>query len=104
MKTFFLTVLLAFAATQFAFAAKGVVVLKQNSCDYFLVSTNKGYALLEWYGGIDPDVGDTIAGEFESYGMKDVVNLTSNRQMRVWVDDFWLSKRRALEKYYEKCN
>ena len=32
-------------------AAKGVVVAYPSGCDYYIVETNRGYALLEWYGG-----------------------------------------------------
>jgi hypothetical protein len=34
-----------------------------SGCDYFLVSTVQGFALLEWYGGYDPDIGDEIVGK-----------------------------------------
>ena len=51
-----------------------------------------GYALLEWYGGSDPDEGDIIVGDFESYGFKDIYNLTADSELRVWVEDYWLSK------------
>ena len=36
-----------------AVAAKGVVAYSKSGCDYFIVETNSGYALLEWYGGND---------------------------------------------------
>ena len=104
MKRTWLTILVLLTAAQIVMAAKGVVVLKKSGCDYFLVETTVGFALLEWYGGNDPDVGDTIIGDFEAYGFKDVHNLTSDAELRVWVDDFWLSKSRAIEKYYDKCD
>ena len=86
-----------------AFAAKGVVVFKKSRCDYFIVETITGYAILEWYGGNDPDEGDVIVGNFESYGMMDIYNLTADSELTVWVEDYWLSKSRAIEKYYDKC-
>lgn len=89
---------------QVALAAKGIVVLKKSGCDYYIVETTLGFALLEWYGGNDPDVGDTIVGDFESYGIKTIYNLTRDAETRVWVEDFWLSKSSAIEKYYEQCN
>jgi hypothetical protein len=39
----------------------------------------------------------------ESYGSKDIYNLTADSELRVWVEDFWLSKEDAFEKYYEFC-
>lgn len=87
-----------------AFAAKGVVVLYKSGCSYYIVETNLGYAILEWYGGNDPSRGDVLAGDFETYGMKDIYNLSADAETKVWVEDFWLSKTRAIEKYYDKCD
>jgi hypothetical protein len=86
------------------FAAKGKVVSKKSGCDYFIVQTNMGYALLEWYGGYDPDKGDTLAGDFESYGFKDIYDLTTDSGLRVWVEDYWLSKSHVMEEYFDKCH
>ena len=94
------SMLLASAAV---FSAKGVVVLYKSGCSYYIVETNMGYAILEWYGGNDPSRGDVLAGDFETYGMKDIYNLTADSETKVWVEDFWLSKSRAIEKYYNKC-
>lgn len=87
-----------------ALASKGVVVYYKSGCSYFLVETSMGYALLEWYGGYDPSRGDTVAGDIDSYGMKTIYNLTADRETRVWIDDYMLSKSSAIEKYFDKCN
>jgi hypothetical protein len=87
-----------------AWAASGVVVHKPSSCDYFLVETTRGIALLEWYGGNDPDEGDRIVGDFESYGMKRVYNTTADAELRVYVEDYLLSEDDAIEKLYEECD
>lgn len=93
-----------FLASASAFAAKGVVVLYKSGCSYYIVETNMGYAILEWYGGNDPSRGDVLAGDFETYGMKDIYNLSADAETKVWVEDFWLSKTRSIEKYYDKCD
>lgn len=36
---------------------KGVVARRISGCDYFMVDATGGYAVLEWYGGHDPDSG-----------------------------------------------
>lgn len=87
-----------------AFAAKGEVVYKKLGCSYFIVETLLGYAILEWYGGNDPDKGDIITGNFESYGFKNIYNLTVDAELRVYVDNYWLSRDRALERYFDKCH
>ena len=91
-------------ASASSFAAKGVVVLYKSGCSYYVVETNLGYAILEWYGGNDPSSGDVLAGDFETYGMKDINNLTAKAKTKVWVEDFWLSKKSVIEKYYDKCH
>ena len=85
-----------------AFAAKGVVVYNR-SCDYYIVETTMGYVLLEWFGGNDPSEGDVMVGDFETYGMKDIYNVTSDSEARAWVEDFWLSESSVTEKYREHC-
>jgi len=84
-------------------AAKGVVVYYKSGCDYYIVDANMGYVVLEWYGGNDPSEGDTLAGDFESYGMKEIYNVSADSETKVWVEDYMLSKDSAIEKYYEKC-
>jgi hypothetical protein len=61
-----------------ASAAKGVVVYYKSGCDYYLVETSLRYALLEWYGGNDPNEGDILVGDFERYGMKEIYNLAAD--------------------------
>jgi hypothetical protein len=87
-----------------AFAAKGVVVANPSGCDYFIVDANRGYALLEWYGGSDPSEGDVLTGDFESYGFKDIYNINRDAETRVWVEDYMLGQSSVVEKYHEKCD
>jgi hypothetical protein len=81
------------------------VILKPSGCrDYFLADGDSGgIYLLEWYGGNDPSKGDSIVGELKSYGLKDVFYPDSGGSGRVYVDDFMLSRDRAIEKLREKC-
>lgn len=96
-------ILLCLLTTPSAFAAKGEVVYRNSGCDYFVVETFAGYALLEWYGGNDPSEGDTLVGDFESFGSKDIFNLSADEELRVWVQDYWMSKEDALESFYQEC-
>ncbi|NLS94434.1 MAG: hypothetical protein GXX96_19935 [Planctomycetaceae bacterium] len=101
MKRLVITAIILFACAKTAIAAEGVVVLNKSGTDYFLVETISGYSLLEWYGGYDPAAGDKIVGKIESYGFHDVYDISVRRELRVWVEDFWLSKEDAIRKYYE---
>jgi hypothetical protein len=82
------------------------IIFKKSGCrGYFLADGDSGGVyLLEWYGGYDPDVGDEIVGDIKSYGFKDVFYPQKNMSGRVYVDDYMLSRSRALEKITEKCN
>ena len=86
-----------------AYAAQGIVVYRQSGCDYFVVQTAKGYDILEWFGGWDPDKGDLLIGNFGTYGMHDIRDSTVDEAVTVWVEEFWLSKADALENLVEQC-
>ena len=86
-----------------AIAARGEVTHRISGCDYFLVETVRGYVVLEWGDGNDPDKGDRLVGAFENYGMKTIYNETADAELRVWVEDYLLSKEDALEKLLEEC-
>jgi hypothetical protein len=86
--------------------SEGVVVYPPRlGCSYFIVYAPMGYALLQlWsFTAYEPQEGDLIVGEFESYGFKEVINLTRKISYRVWVDDYFLSSTRVVEKYLRRC-
>lgn len=89
--------------TTSVFGVKGTVKYTSGSCSWYLVETPSGFSLLEWFGGNTPSKGDVIVGDYESYGMKKLYNLTRDSETKVWVDNYWLSKDSAIEKFYEKC-
>jgi hypothetical protein len=102
-----LMALLAVTAGSVAGRERGeeaVVVLRVRGCDYFLADGAKGYFLLEWYGGHDPVRGDDLFGEIGSYGFKDVYYVSAKKRGRVYVDDYLLSRSRAIEKLADKCD
>jgi hypothetical protein len=85
-------------------ASKGTVVKRISGCDYFMVNAPGGYAVLEWYGGHDPDSGDLLIGSFESYGMHDILDDTADDSLTVWTEDYALSRTHALEILVDKCS
>jgi len=85
-------------------ASKGTVVKRISSCDYFMVNATGGYAVLEWYGGHDPDSEDLLIGNFETYGMHDILDDTADESITVWTEDYALSRTRALEILVDKCS
>lgn len=86
-----------------ASAKKGVVVYNKSGCkSRYVVETNMGYAILEWYGGNDPAEGDVIVGDIDSYGFKELYNVTRDTSMRVYVEDYMLGRTSLTEKFFKK--
>ncbi len=85
-------------------AARGELVYRVSGCDYFVVVTANGYDVLEWYGGHDPDKGDILTGNYDTYGMHNIYDETADEEVNVWVEDYGLSKTDALEKLTDKCD
>ena len=85
-------------------SVKGTVRKTISGCDYFLVETVHGFDVLEWYGGHDPDEDDVLVGEYETYGFHDVVVTNRSTKMRVYTEDYQLSKSSALEKLVDECH
>jgi hypothetical protein len=84
-------------------ASQGHVAKRISGCDYFIVDADQGYAVLEWYGGHDPDSGDLLIGKFETYGMHDIIDDTADENLTVWTEDYGLSHGHALEILVDKC-
>ena len=89
-----------------AYSSQGqaTVVYRKRGCDYMILENNSGYIVAEWMGGNDPDQGDNIGGNLNSYGTKELYNLSRNSKTKLWIDDYMLSKDRALEKINDKCD
>jgi hypothetical protein len=81
-----------------------VVVYRRSSCDYFILENSSGYVVAEWMGGNDPDEGDKLTGDFNSFGTHDFYNQTKESESNLWIDDYMLSKEDALDKIKEECN
>jgi len=85
-------------------ASRGVVTKRISGCDYFMVNATGGYAVLEWYGGHDPDSGDVLIGKFEAYVMHEIVDDTADETLTVWTEDYDLTRTRALEILVDQCS
>jgi hypothetical protein len=70
-----------------------------------VVQSSKGYALLEWYEGTDPDKGDSLIGNFETYGFHQlIVNDDDDSTVRVYVEDYGMMREDALSDLVDKCD
>lgn len=102
--TLILIVLLVMTFVVNVYAISGTVVVKESGCDSYIIQTPNGYALVESFGGNDPEKGDMISGEYQKYGFNDAYNVTADSETRVWVEDYALPKSEVVAKYAEKCN
>lgn len=80
------------------------IVFTKTGCSRFVADCPSGYALLEWYGGYSPSKGDMIAHDITSFGFKDIYYAYPATEGRVYVDDYLMSKTRAIEKFFNKCH
>jgi hypothetical protein len=87
-------------------AAQGTIVSATGSecSDYFVVDTDSGFALLEWYGGPAPSKDDKVVGDFDHYSFEDISVPPGGDKMRVSVEDYGLTEDDAADKLKEKCS
>ena len=99
-----IALLVFFPAIVLSSSVTGIVVLEATpGCDHFVVETSGGYSLLEWYGGVVTIwEGDKVFGEIHSYGFKDIY-IDGRGEMRVWVEDYWMSESDTLEYFHSNC-
>lgn len=85
-----LCLILAFLSTGFLLAAKGEIVAEKG--DHYIVDTGYGYTVMEWYGGAIPSEGDKVVGNLDTYGFKDIYDITRGRETRVYIEDYGLDE------------
>jgi hypothetical protein len=73
-----------------AWAETGTVALRVSGCDYYLITTDKGYVLAEWYGGYDPSKGDFVVGAFSQYGMRTLFFGVDHKESRAYIEEYSL--------------
>lgn len=71
-------------------------VVYEGSGDYYIVETNRGYAIAERYSGMLYE-GQTIYGRLNSYGMKYFINLSRDTEVKLYIEDYMLSQDQAIE-------
>ena len=91
------------AAQGNANVVRGVVVTHDPSCDYFVVYTGHGYALLKRFSGSDPLLGDQLVGDFGKHGVTKIYDLNRKSQLSSSVEDYVLNEHSVTEMYYQVC-
>jgi hypothetical protein len=99
-----LSVVIGVTNVETGWAETGTVALRVSGCDYYLITTNKGYVLAEWHRGYDPSKGDFVAGAFGQYGMRTLFFGTDHKESRAYIEDYWLDGNDALEQLSTSCD
>lgn len=102
-KVFIAVMAMSCAGAVNAGMTKGVVVYDKGCGSRMIIETRMGYVLAEWFGGSTPAKGDTLIGDLEAFGLKDLYISNQDAKVRVWIDDYMLSQSRVVEKLRAKC-
>jgi hypothetical protein len=102
MKRTLVVLLFALSCVCPALAERGTVAKRVSGCDYYIVDAPSGYAVLEWYGGYDPDEGDTIIGSFRTYGFHNF--FIGSGDTRAYIEEWGLDLDSALEQLSDHCD
>lgn len=87
------TLLLWISSSVLAMTATGTVVFVRHN--FYVVETDQGYSVMEWYLERDPEEGDKVSGIFDQPGLQKVYNDTAKRELKVWIYDYWLTEEKA---------
>ena len=84
-------------------AGDGIVVVRENGCDYFVMKTADGHGLVEWNGHHQPAAGDVLRGGFTTGSMKLLEDITAGAKTKVWIEEYPLSEQDAMAAYQRAC-
>lgn len=93
----------SFAGGQGA-STRYIVAQRISGCDFFMVQSRSGYAILEWYGGHGPDKDDKLVGDLTGAGMKILREEATDSEVRVYIEDKGLSKSDAEGNLLRRCS
>ena len=81
---------------------KGEVVYSDN-CQYYVIQTAHGYAILKATGSYKPYERAVVYGNFSNYGLRDFYNRSTGRIFTAEVKEYWLSYYEAQQAIYYYC-
>ena len=95
--------LLFFFLPSAAFSIEGVVVYYRFGCDYYIVYTENGYALIEDQVGGEIGDNDLLVGDFNYRGMAIIYNASRGYNCKVWIEGYSMTEEEVNYGYYDKC-
>jgi len=70
---------------------RGIVVHADPNCQYYVVETYDGYAILKSVNGYKPYENSVVYGNFSTYGYRDIYNRSYGTIFTADVKEYWLS-------------
>jgi hypothetical protein len=83
---------------------RGVVAHGEYNCDYYVVETYRGFALLKSWGGYNPYQGSVMYGDFSRYGIHTFYNRSEGLLQQADVREYWLSYWEAMDALDWNCS
>lgn len=79
----------------------GTVIWEQSGCRYIIIESGGWYVVAENDG---LSRGDRLRGKLRTYGSEDIYNLSGSTEISLYIDNYYGSKSRAMERVNEKCD
>ncbi len=76
---------------------EGEVVYSDPSCNYWVIDTYNGYAVIRTNSSSQPYEGELIYGNFSNRGTRDMYNFQGKFVFTGTVIEYWLSYNQALD-------
>ena len=83
---------------------RALVVASDINCQYFVVESYNGYAVLKTWDGYVPFEGSVMYGDFSSWGVKTFYNRSERHLTRADVREYWLGYYDALDEMEYQCD
>ncbi|MCW3119514.1 MAG: hypothetical protein JWM28_3596 [Chitinophagaceae bacterium] len=83
---------------------RGDVVYSSPDCDFYIVDTYNGYAVVQSWNGYRPFEGTVLYGNFSSDGTRDFYDRANGILISGDVRDYWLTYSAAQQALDYNCN
>jgi hypothetical protein len=76
---------------------QGEVVYSDSYCNYYVIETYNGFAVVRAYGSYKPYEGSIVYGNFSAQGTRDFYNYSNRVVFTGTVTDYWMSYQEAQD-------
>jgi hypothetical protein len=83
---------------------RGIVMGSDMRCDFFVVETARGYAVMRTWGGFPPLRGAMLYGNFNSFGVQTFYNRSEGYLVNADIRDFTPSYFMAMDQASWYCS